>query len=291
MTRDWFLYVLRCDDDTLYTGITTDLNRRTKEHNAGRGARYTAGHRPVELIGAWRFPDRGAAQRAEIRFKRISRRKKLQQAARELPFEGATFYHEGTVESDARGSLRFCPRCGSLLKKVSLAGDDRVRQICTVCERINYRNAKPCAGALITREGRLLLMKRALEPFRGHWDIPGGFLEEDEPPEAGAIREAREETGLTVRPTDLLGFYVDRYGEGQREEYCLNIYFVAEVTAGQERPNREVAELAWFAPDELPQPIAFRHARQVLDDWTEWVKGNDKQRGSHRLMTSPQTSV
>jgi len=272
MTRDWFLYVLRCADDTLYTGITTDLDRRVSEHNKGQGARYTAGHRPVKLIGSWRFPDRGAAQRAEFRFKRMGRRKKLQWAARELPFEGATFYHNESLNSDERGGLRFCPRCGGLLKEISHADDERTHHICTVCERIHYRNAKPCVGALVVRDGGLLLLKRAIEPFLGSWDIPGGFLEQDEHPEAGAIREVREETGLTVRLNDLFGFYVDRYGEGKRGKYCLNIYFVAEVVGGQERPDGEVAELAWFAPDEFPQQIAFEHARQVLDDWASWMR-------------------
>ncbi|MFQ6099780.1 MAG: GIY-YIG nuclease family protein [Anaerolineae bacterium] len=85
-TYTWFLYVLRCADGTLYTGITTDLNRRVAEHNAGRGARYTAGRRPVTLLAAWRFPDRGAAQRAEACFRRLRRARKLALVARGLPF-------------------------------------------------------------------------------------------------------------------------------------------------------------------------------------------------------------
>ena len=87
----WFLYALRCADGTLYTGVTTNLARRVAEHNAGRGARYTAGRCPVRLIAAWRFPDRGAAQRAEARFRRLRRARKLALAAQRLPFEGAAF--------------------------------------------------------------------------------------------------------------------------------------------------------------------------------------------------------
>jgi len=264
-TRDWFLYVLRCVDDTLYTGITTDLKRRIAEHNKGRGARYTAARRPAKLIGAYRFPDRSAAQRAEARFKRLSRTRKLQLVARELSFEGAVFYHDERVPDNARAAVRFCSHCGGLLKELA-----RSHQVCTACGRVHYRNAKPCAGALIARDGRLLLVKRAIQPFLGYWDIPGGFLEEDEHPEAGAVREALEETGLEVQVTDLLGFYVDRYGD--EGGYCLNIYFLAEVTGGQEHPADDAAELAWFAPDELPDQIAFDHAREVLDDWVRWMK-------------------
>jgi ADP-ribose pyrophosphatase YjhB (NUDIX family) len=145
---------------------------------------------------------------------------------------------------------------------------------CTACGHVHYRNAKPCAGALVARDGRLLLVKRAIQPFLGYWDIPGGFLEEDEHPETGAIREALEETGLKVRLTDLFGFYVDRYGD--EGDYCLNIYFLAEVVGGQERPADDAAELAWFAPNELPEQIAFDHAREVLDDWAQWMEKKQK---------------
>ena len=90
-TSDWFLYALLCADETLYAGVTTDLARRVAEHNAGRGARYTAGRRPVRLVAAWRFPDRGAAQRAEARFRRLTRAQKLALVAQGLAFEGASF--------------------------------------------------------------------------------------------------------------------------------------------------------------------------------------------------------
>ena len=92
-TSVWFLYALCCADGTLYAGVTTDLARRVAEHNAGRGARYTAGRRPVRIIAAWRFPDRGAAQRAEARFRRLPRARKLALVAQGLSFEGAAFCH------------------------------------------------------------------------------------------------------------------------------------------------------------------------------------------------------
>jgi 8-oxo-dGTP diphosphatase len=159
-----------------------------------------------------------------------------------------------------------------LLKTVVRSETDRPRQVCATCGRVHYRNAKPCAGALVTRDGRVLLAKRGIQPFLGYWDIPGGFLEEDEHPEAGAIREIREETGLEIQLTELLGFYMDRYSYDDMGSYCLNIYFVAEVVGGQERPADDAAELAWFAPDELPEKIAFDHARVVLADWAHRVR-------------------
>lgn len=71
------LYVLRCRDDSLYTGIATDVERRLGEHSSGtRGARYLRGRGPVTLLCAERVGDRSAASRAELSFKRLSKAKK-----------------------------------------------------------------------------------------------------------------------------------------------------------------------------------------------------------------------
>ncbi len=81
--QSWYVYVVECADGTLYTGISTDVARRFKEHNAGRGARYTAARRPVTLRASWRFQDRRAAMLAETSLKRRSResKKRLLKAA------------------------------------------------------------------------------------------------------------------------------------------------------------------------------------------------------------------
>ena len=74
----WFLYILECADASLYTGITTDLERRVDEHNKGpRGARYTRSRRPVTLVAAWSFSDRGTAASAEYAMKQLPRSAKL----------------------------------------------------------------------------------------------------------------------------------------------------------------------------------------------------------------------
>ena len=94
--RPWYLYLLACADGTTYTGITTDPRRRLCEHNAGRGARYTATRKrqPLRLLGAWRFPDQSSATKAEVRFKRQRAARKRKLAATRAPFRGAPFCPE-----------------------------------------------------------------------------------------------------------------------------------------------------------------------------------------------------
>ncbi len=78
MATCWYLYILRCADGSLYTGITTDLERRTKEHNEGKaGARYTKTRRPVELIYSETADNRSVASKREATIKKMSRREKL----------------------------------------------------------------------------------------------------------------------------------------------------------------------------------------------------------------------
>lgn len=75
--RSCFCYILECSDGTLYTGWTTDVERRLKVHNAGRGAQYTRARRPVKLVYSEALPDRAAAMRRELAIKRYPRSKKL----------------------------------------------------------------------------------------------------------------------------------------------------------------------------------------------------------------------
>jgi ADP-ribose pyrophosphatase YjhB (NUDIX family) len=111
----------------------------------------------------------------------------------------------------------------------------------------------------------VLLIRRGVAPYRGWWDIPGGYLEADEHPEDGARRELYEETGLRIRLERLLGVYVDR----RERPHTLNLYYLARPVGGRERPSDDAAELRWFGRHELPRSIAYPgHARSVLRDWS-----------------------
>jgi 8-oxo-dGTP diphosphatase len=165
-------------------------------------------------------------------------------------------------------SFPYCSVCGKKLP-------GRPPVTCGACGAQHWRNAKPCAGALITRDGRLLLLRRNMEPWFGMWDIPGGFCDAEEHPMVTAAREAREETGFAVEVTGFLGLWLDRYPDPSdpAADIVLNAYYHATAGAEVGTPDpAETSEIRWFAPDELP-PVAFPdHAEAVLSAWREAVR-------------------
>ena len=87
------------------------------------------------------------------------------------------------------------------------AGDDRIRRVCAHCRFVDYVNPKIVAGAVVTKDDRILLCKRAIEPRKGFWTLPAGFMETGESVEEAAIREAREEANADIRIGQLLAVY------------------------------------------------------------------------------------
>jgi ADP-ribose pyrophosphatase YjhB (NUDIX family) len=157
----------------------------------------------------------------------------------------------------------FCPRCGSQLAIDS--ANPFGPQKCYCCGSTHYHGSKPCAGALIVEGDRVLLSERAIEPFRGDWDIPGGFLEAGEDPIDGVRREVREETGLEVELEGPFAVFVDRYPYGKELDYTLNLYYLARIVSGDPRPADDVSSLRWFPIDSPPERIAFAHCRELLE--------------------------
>jgi ADP-ribose pyrophosphatase YjhB (NUDIX family) len=158
----------------------------------------------------------------------------------------------------------YCPRC-----RTELRGDEQ-RLECPECGFVAYASSKATAGALVEDEqGRLLLARRAHEPFKGRWDIPGGFLEEGEHPLDGLRRELLEETGLEVEPVDFLGVWMDRYGGDSTAAATLNLYWTAVATGGEPRAADDVDELRWFERHALPEAgeLAFENVPLVLAAW------------------------
>ncbi len=144
------------------------------------------------------------------------------------------------------------------------AGDDRDRHVCGHCGFIDYRNPKIVVGSVLTYDGRVLLCRRAIEPRKGFWTLPAGYLELGESVEAGARREAFEEACVEARLERVLGVYsVPRISQVQ-------IFFRGTLAGPQCAPGSESLETRLFAWGDIPWPeIAFPTAEKALRHWKE----------------------
>jgi ADP-ribose pyrophosphatase YjhB (NUDIX family) len=156
----------------------------------------------------------------------------------------------------------FCQRCGG--KTEIRDHDGRPRPACLDCGAITYLDPKLAVTVIIEREDRILLGKRA-EWTRspGAWSFPAGFVERGEIVESAAIREVREEVGLTVEVGPVLGV-LSEIGEP-----VVLLVFPATSAIGEPVPGDDVTEIGWFSPDDLPE-LAFDHDPQILRLWQDW---------------------
>jgi ADP-ribose pyrophosphatase YjhB (NUDIX family) len=162
-------------------------------------------------------------------------------------------------------SLNFCSNCGASLRFGSIVGEDRDRLSCPECGHIAYVNPRLVVTTLpITEAGELVLLRRGIEPGRGYWAQPGGFLEIDETVHEAAIRETREETGLLIEPGEIIGLYT------RLEAAVVTIAFEARVVGGKATATPEALEVMTFAPEAIPwSDIAFRTTMWMLRDWID----------------------
>jgi ADP-ribose pyrophosphatase YjhB (NUDIX family)/N-acetylglutamate synthase-like GNAT family acetyltransferase len=159
---------------------------------------------------------------------------------------------------------KYCPQCGTGL--VERLEGERLRPTCPACGFIYYLNPVVAAAALVEEEGRVVLVRRGVQPKAGYWGLPAGYVEADETAEEAAVRETAEEAGLQIEVDDLLDVY--SFGGDDFPRGVLIVYSAHKV-AGQLQAGDDASEAAFFAPDELPQEseVAFWTHRKVLKDW------------------------
>jgi 8-oxo-dGTP diphosphatase len=155
---------------------------------------------------------------------------------------------------------RFCPRDATELVREP----DHLR--CPRCGEQYWANSVPGAQAVLERDGLVLLGRRRNDPGMGKWDLPGGFLHEEEDAVEGLRREVREETGLELEPLEFLGTWNESYWG--RDVLCLTWF--ARAAGGEERAGDDLVELAWFSAGDRPRgsELAFPTFEEILTLWS-----------------------
>ena len=143
-------------------------------------------------------------------------------------------------------------------------GDNVERDVCGRCGHIHYTNPKIVAGSVVVHEGRFLLCRRAIEPRKGLWTLPAGFLEEHETPEAGAQREAREEACAEIVLDALLAVYTVAHISQ------IQLIYRGRLATPEFAAGPESLEVRLFDWDEIPwREIAFPSVKWALRHYRE----------------------
>lgn len=160
--------------------------------------------------------------------------------------------------------LDFCSACGQPATTVVPEGDNRPRSVCEACGTIHYVNPKLVVGSVPEYEGRILLCRRAIEPRKGFWTVPAGFMEIGETLGEAALRETWEEALARVELGSLFAV-VDVVHAGQ-----VHVFFRARLPEPEFGAGAETLETRLFLPEEIPwEELAFPSIRIALEQYLE----------------------
>jgi ADP-ribose pyrophosphatase YjhB (NUDIX family) len=157
--------------------------------------------------------------------------------------------------------MKYCPNCATLLSTRLMHGIDR--PACPSCGFIHYAGPKVAVGVVISRGERILLNRRAIDPGKGRWSFPSGYVDLGESTETAAVREVKEETGYDVRLSGLVGVY------STASRPVVFVVYGGEVVGGEPAPCDEVEAVELFELGKLPV-LAFEHDPQIVRDWQAW---------------------
>ncbi|OQA51903.1 MAG: GDP-mannose mannosyl hydrolase [candidate division WS2 bacterium ADurb.Bin280] len=162
-------------------------------------------------------------------------------------------------------NYKFCPKCaGKLEEKANHEGV--IHPTCSKCGFVFYQNSKPTASPVILNDkDEVLLVKRAIEPHFGKWDLPGGFLENGEELIVGLKREAREELGVEIEPLGIISIFVDKYGYAKGDFFTFNVFVKSRLKSSKIKLDSENSDFGWFAKENVPWgDLAFANTTIAL---------------------------
>lgn len=170
----------------------------------------------------------------------------------------------------AKYTYRYCPQCARPLEDRVLF--EQVRAACPSCEFIYFEDPKVAVVGFITNQERVLLIQRAVDPEKGKWALPGGYMDAGELPEEALKRELMEEVGLAVEIETLMGthplFYADSEAKIQVNVGVVLVYRARPAAAPPESftCQDDAMDAGWFRPGEEPTDLAFELTKRLLND-------------------------
>lgn len=158
--------------------------------------------------------------------------------------------------------IRYCLLCGSNASFIVPDGDSLPRHVCGTCGYIHYENPRLVVGCVAEWEGKILLCRRAIEPQRGFWTLPAGFMENGETTAQGAYRETLEETGATVlidAPFAIINIaHINQ----------VHLFYRGRLISPDYCAGEESLEVAILKPEDIPwRELAFRSVTLCLESY------------------------
>ena len=164
--------------------------------------------------------------------------------------------------------IQHCKECGAkVVYRLPDDGDLKARAVCTVCNTVHYENPLNVVGTVPHWGDQVLLCKRNIEPRKGYWTLPAGFMELNETTGAGAARETDEEAGADITLGPLFSLVnVPHVGQ-------VHLFYLAQLNSDQFNPGFETMEAKLFTEAEIPwDDIAFRTVKVTLKRYFQDVK-------------------
>ncbi len=159
-------------------------------------------------------------------------------------------------------TAHFCPMCGAALEQQHRAG--KLRPVCPNCGHIVFFDPKVAVVIFIMQGGKILLVKRAVDPGKGRWAFPAGFVDAGEDPREAARREILEETGLEIEIIRLLDVFARSADDGGTAD--IIIAYAARVTGGALQADDDAEAVAWFTAHDLPE-LVFATTEILVQRW------------------------